>query len=165
MTDNKSSVERCYLHLWWFYFYYFPKYRKRRSGHKFYFLRGSNEWSLGSLSEKKTGLCGKNSLNLVQVEAPKVLLNCFVSHTADKPKPPFFAFWNKSVVDCYFLLLGDKGCWKFRLVASIWLSCPKDGSLEKTQHYKNSHIDCQGLANSLRNAAILKSFPFFLTMF
>ena len=20
MTDNKSSVERCYLHLWWFYF-------------------------------------------------------------------------------------------------------------------------------------------------
>ena len=69
------------------------------------------------------------------------------SHTSQACQNLFFGILEQiaNTISCYFLLWGDKGCWKFKLVPSIRLCCPKAG-LEKTQHHKKLP-HCQGLGN------------------
>ena len=72
------------------------------------------------------------------------------SHTPQACQSLFFGILEQiaNAISCYFLLWGDKGCWKFKLVPSIRLCCPKAG-LEKTQHHKKLP-HCQGLGNYLQ---------------
>ena len=101
--------------------------------------RGRLYISIGQVDERGRG---------AQHTKPKVLWvwHSFISYLTGLSKP-FFCILEQiaNTISCYFLLWGDKGCWKFKLVPSIRLCCPKAG-LEKTQHHKKLP-HCQGLGN------------------